>query len=105
MVYIQSMQGSNKGGLLGRRVNEETVAHVLYMIATQPNFRQVPQPGDLEGEYDYWFDDGACKAHRGGQLFVLRDGTHVEVAAPWPVLSLTIRFPDHRVINIQQEPW
>jgi hypothetical protein len=61
------------------------------------------QVGDLEGDYDYWLDGGACKVYTGNMEFVFQDGTIATVAAPIPSLSLNIRFHDGRLVRIQQE--
>ena len=47
--------------LFQTRVTEEAVARVLQCIAEISNKREGRQVGDLEGDYDYWFDGGACK--------------------------------------------
>jgi len=85
------------------RVTEEAVAWVLQLVATIPNKREARQAGDFEGDYDYWFDGGACEVFTGSIKFVFQDGTIATVAAPIPSLSLDIRFPDGRRVRIRQE--
>ena len=84
------------------RVTEGDVARVLQLIAKIPNRREVRQVSDLEGDYDYWFDGGACKMETGSTRFMLQDGTSATVGVlPW--LSLSIHFRDGRRVVIQQD--
>jgi hypothetical protein len=48
-----------------RRVGERAVADILRCIAETPNRRERPDPGDLEGSFDFWFDGGAGKFETG----------------------------------------
>jgi len=89
--------------LFETRVTEEAVAKVLQFIAVIPNKREARQVGDLEGDYDYWFDGGACKVYTGSMEFVFQDGTIATVATPIPSPSLHIRFRDGGRVRIQQE--
>jgi hypothetical protein len=84
------------------RVTEGVVARILHLIATVPNQREAPAVGDLEGEYDYWFDGGACREHTGSMNFVFQDGTIATVVAPVPWLGLDIQFRDGRRVSIRQ---
>ena len=86
---------------LGERVPEEAVASLLQLIAAGPHRRM----GDGTENNEDQFASGACQRYRGGLVFTFSDGTRAEVAAPFPALSLTIRFADGRVVNIQQSPW
>ena len=60
------------------------------------------QPGDLEGDYDFWFDGGAIELITGTTRFVFQDGTIAEVAVV-PTLSLNINFRDGHVVKVQQQ--
>jgi hypothetical protein len=93
-----------KLNIVGQRVNEQAVANILNCIAILPNYREERQTDDLNGDYTYWFDHGACKIMRGGKRFVFKDGTKADLAE-LPLLSLTINFPDGRVVVVQQESW
>ena len=84
------------------RVSEEAVAGILHLIAKKPNRRELPGAGDPEGDFDFWFDGGACKILTGSMEFLLQDGTIVTVAAPIPFLSVHIRFRDGRQVSIHQ---
>jgi hypothetical protein len=89
--------------VFSRRVGERELARVLELVETQPNRRDRPLPEDLDGDFDYWFDGGACRVLTGWQESEFFDGTVVQLAAPVPALSLEVRFPDGRRVRIQQE--
>ncbi len=91
--------------LFEKRVSEKRVAEILDLIATVPNRRSEPLPGDPQGPYDYWFDGGACEVQTGVCVYVLADGTVVDVGDPVPALSVSILFTDGRRVRIQQEGW
>lgn len=97
---INSM--SDAESFFDRRIKEEQVARILQLIATVPNRREVEQPGDLEGDYDFWFDGGAIELITGTTRFVFQDGTIAEVAVV-PTLSLNINFRDGHVVKVQQQ--
>lgn len=84
------------------RIREIDVATVLAMIAAPPNPRSRPQPGDLAGDYDQWFDGGALRVGTGVTTFVFASGVEARVAASLPQLSITISFPDGRTISVEQ---
>jgi hypothetical protein len=96
--------------LFRNRVSEEQVAQVLQLIATMPNRREQPIPGDLPGNFDFWFDGGAGQIITGWNEYTLADGTRVMVGTTF-VLSVTIEFSNGSRIRIQQEsgdvriPW
>ena len=96
--------------LFRNRVSEAQVAHVLQLIATLPNRREQPSPGDLPGRFDFWFDGGAGQVITGWNEYDLADGTRVAVASI-PALSVTIQFANGSRVRIQQEsaavkvPW
>jgi len=93
----------NMPDLFTQRVSEGAVARVLDVLSTTPNRRDTPRTGDKQGNFDFWFDGGACRVQTGRLEFEFLDGTAVHVGAPIPVLSLTIRFPDGRQVRVQQE--
>jgi hypothetical protein len=88
-----------------RRVREEEVADVLHRIATAPNRRDRPIPGDPQGPFDFWFDGGAARVHTGYIEYKFNDGTIATVGAPIPALSVEIEFPNGCRVRIQQERW
>ena len=92
---------SHAQSFLDKRIKEEQVARILQLIATVPNRSEVRGPGDLEGDYDFWFDGGAIQLITGTTRFVFQDGTIAEVAVV-PTLSLHIDFRDGRVVEVHQ---
>ena len=60
-----------------------------------------PGPEDLAGEFDFWFDGGACRQITGYTEYQLADGT-VATNAVTPGLSLSIQFPDGRRVGIRE---
>jgi len=84
------------------RIDESRVAKVLDLIGSPPNRRDHPREGDLAGEFDYWFDGGACRIHTGSQHYVFADGAEAHLAAPAPWLNVNVVFPDGRVVDVVQ---
>lgn len=84
-----------------KRVSEADVVRVLRLVAETPNRRKKPTVGDIAGQFDYWFDGGACRYVTGVTYFELNDGTRCSSAVS-PQLSFTIRFPDGREVSIHQ---
>ena len=84
------------------RLSEEAVAHILTLIATTPNRRTKPLPGDPEGRYDFWFDGGACEFITGWNEYVFCDGTVAQVGSCTAALSVSIRFADGRQVVVSQ---
>jgi hypothetical protein len=89
-------------GPFDRRIGESRVAKVLDLIGSPPNQRDDPREGDLAGDFDYWFDGGACRIHTGSQHFVFADGTEAHLAAPVPWLNVNVVFPDGRIVDVVQ---
>lgn len=77
-----------------KRVSEQELARILELIAQQANRRDRAIPGDVEGQFDYWFDGGACRVQTGSVEFEFLDGTAARLGVPVPSLSLSVRFPD-----------
>ena len=88
--------------LFARRVGEDRVAYVLQLIANKPRRRERAAEGDLAGDFDYWFDGGACKQHTGSEHYLLADGTRAMVAAPATWLWVTIEFSNGEVVSVVQ---
>ena len=87
----------------GQSVGLETVARVLNLIVRPPNKRTSPEPGDLEGNYDYWFDGGACRFDTGSTRYDFSDGT-----VAWggscmdPKHLATVEYPDGKLVTVIQ---
>ncbi len=86
-----------------RRVSEKSVAEILNLIAAPPNLREKPNPGDIEGDFDFWFDGGAAMVETGCVHYRFENGARADVAAPIPALSVTIVFPDGSRVRLKQE--
>ena len=88
-----------------RRVDERAVAEILQWIATAPNQREEPIPGDLQGVFSFWFDGGAGRIETGYVEYQFANGAHATVGAPIPALSVAIGFANGCRVRIQQESW
>ena len=89
---------------LERRVNEQSVAEVLRCIATRPNKRDRPIPGDLPGKFDFWFDGGAARIITGWTEYEFTNGTRAIVGV-LEGLSVTVSFPDGARVRVTQDSW
>lgn len=77
------------------------IAQILHAIATLPNQRTRPQEGDLEGDYDEWFDGGAVRHVTGYNAYEFRNG----VRAWWdvlPYLSVSIELANGARVHVTQ---
>lgn len=84
------------------RVSEELVSRVLWSIHAPPNRRERPVPGDMEGDYSFWFDGGACRVITGSTRYEFRDGTVASVSV-MPRLGVWIRFANGQTVSVTQE--
>ncbi|RJP19937.1 MAG: hypothetical protein C4520_11930 [Candidatus Abyssobacteria bacterium SURF_5] len=83
-------------------INLRDVANILFLIAERPNMRNRPLPGDIDGDFDYWFDGGAVRGVTGTTSYEFIDGTEaMEGVLPW--ISLTIRFANGARVGVHQE--
>lgn len=87
-----------------RRVDESAVAKILMCIANPPNRRDKATPGDLMGNFDFWFDDGAAQMITGWTEYVFADGTCAAVGV-LPGLSVHIQFPNGCGVVVSQITW
>jgi hypothetical protein len=93
------------------RVNVEDVATVLHCIASPPNRRERPSVGDLEGNYEFWFDGGAAiNQTGGGVVYTFANGTHafvydcvIPLPPRPPPLSITIHFSNGVRVTVKEE--
>ena len=93
----------DRGNIFDRRVHEAAVAEILQWIATTPNKRGKPIPGDVQGDFDYWFDGGAFKVGTGYVEYQFTNGARAGVADPTPGLSVGITFANGCRVRVQQE--
>jgi hypothetical protein len=84
------------------RVSAVEVEEILRCIVAPPNRRETPTEGDLQGEFDFWFDGGAYLPMTGSSEYVFANGIRARVAGPVPWLNIEILFPDGRRVDIQQ---
>jgi len=98
-------------GKCGRRreVGAKQVLDILGLMENQPNARRTPQPGDLPGQFDIWFDGGASITHTGTHTeYEFADGTRAvqkyrfgPLSDPdYHVLDLDIAFPNKVSVSI-----
>jgi hypothetical protein len=87
---------------VSKRVSEGQVAAVLRAIAATPDRREKPAEGDPPGDFDFWFDGGACKCHTGSEHYLLADGTTAVVAVPAAWLWVSIAFPGGATVDVVQ---
>lgn len=75
------------------------VGQILARLSSLGSIRRTPEPGDLSGEFDGWFDEGAFRVETGKTIYVFRDFTKVKMGvSPW--LSITIEFANGAVIDV-----
>lgn len=84
-----------------KNVSPGEVARILAIIGDPPNPRKLRQPGDLEGDFDEWFDGGAIRHHTGHTYYTLGDGT-LAVVGVFPWLDVSIRLPDDTQVHVTQ---
>ena len=84
------------------RVPEDRVGKILDIIAAPPGRRNSPGETDLPGDFDYWFEGGACRIHTGSLYFTFEDGTEAHVVFPAPWLNVNIVFADGAVVDVVQ---
>jgi hypothetical protein len=84
------------------RVSEQELSKIVSAIAAV-KLRPTPKRGDLEGDYEAWFDGGAIRYVTGSTEYYFRDGTIASIGIEPEKLTLTVRYSDGRVINILQQ--
>lgn len=87
---------------LPRRVDELEVAGVLALLNGVKETRDRPLAGDLEGEFDSWFDGGAIRVITGYLEYFFRNGAYARVTV-LPKLCLRVRLPDGHTVWIEQD--
>lgn len=80
----------------------ENIARALWSIHAPPNRRERPLSGDLPGDYDFWFDGGACRMTTGSTHYVFADGTTASVGV-LPYVNLQIRFSSGELVHVRAE--
>lgn len=85
------------------RVEVQTVADILRLIASPPNWRNRPTAEDRAGSFSFWFDGGAASVQTGFVEYVFASGARAVQVAPTPSLSITIEFPGGARVEIRQK--
>ncbi len=78
----------------------ENISRVLWSIHAPPNRRERPLDGDLPGDFDFWFDGGACRMVTGSTQYSFGDGTTVSVGV-LPYVHVHIRFSSGEVVQVR----
>ena len=99
---LSASQAAGMSGRRGNRIPERDIAKIVQCIATPPNRRSQPKPGDLNGSFDFWFDGGGARQVTGWTEYELADGIRAKVDAI-PSLSITIDFPNGSRVTIRQQ--
>ncbi|MCM2256787.1 MAG: hypothetical protein NDJ94_14095 [Vicinamibacteria bacterium] len=79
------------------------VSRVLWAIAAMPHRRDRPVAGDLEGDWDFWFDGGACRCTTDVNNFTLQDGSEAWLSTSSLTLRGGVRLPDGKVVTFGEE--
>ena len=79
------------------------VERILELMSTQPNARPIPKPGDIEGNFDTWFDGGAVKHDTGITTYRFADGSVATTSEMTFVWHVAIGLPDGRRIRVSEE--
>jgi hypothetical protein len=86
-----------------RRVSDDEVAEIARLIAfaqNERNRRNRPLPGDLEGEFDQWFDGGAVQWVTGVTRYFFHNGATARTPI-MPPFDTYVYFPDGRSVTIR----
>jgi len=75
------------------------VVRVLTLISDPPNARSTAGDGDIEGNFDLWFDGGAVKHDTGISTWCFADGAKAATGTGlgWRV---SIELPDGRFVEV-----
>ena len=78
------------------------IARILSVMSDPPNARSKPIEGDLQGDFDIWFDGGDVKHDTGMSTYRFLDGTSA-VTGTSLMFSVVIRFPDGTLVQVLQK--
>ena len=94
-----------------RKVNGQQVLDISGLMTNRPNARRTPQPGDLPGTFDSWFDGGASITHTGTHTeYEFADGTRARenyrfgpLSDPeCHVIEIIIKFPNNVRVSLTE---
>jgi hypothetical protein len=80
-----------------------TLGDVLHCIAFPPNKRNRPTPSDVRGQFDFWFDGGACRVVTGWTEYQFSSGVRAIVRVIG-MFSVTVTFPNGSCVHIDEDP-
>jgi hypothetical protein len=75
------------------------IARILILISSTPNIHHHPLPGDIQGDFDHWFDGGAIRIETGFSTYKFNDGI-IATDLDRPFFGLTIEFPNGAHVSI-----
>lgn len=78
------------------------IIHLLTLINDPPNIRNKPKSGDIEGDFDYWFDGGSMRNVTGFTEYLFDDGSHARIPVV-PNLTISIHLAIGKNILLQEE--
>jgi len=84
-----------------KHVSGSEIAEILSLVDNLPNRRDEPIAGDLDGDFDFWFDGGACRFVTGVTEYVFASGAEAS-SGVLPFFNLSISFPDGRTVTVKQ---
>jgi hypothetical protein len=77
------------------------VARILTAMSDPPNPRTMPNRGDLQGNFDLWFDGGAVKHDTGISRYAFTDGASAVTGSSLR-LAVEIELPGGRRIDVTE---
>lgn len=78
------------------------LVHVLSLVARAPR-RTEPRPGDIEGDYDAWFDGGAMSHDTDFNRFHFADGAEAWLGTSSSRLHGGVRLASGEVVTFEQQ--
>ena len=82
------------------QLQQSRVESILAAIAAPPNRRERPVDGDVEGEFDFWFDGGACSYVTGSTHYEFADGATASIPVV-PDAQVRITLPDGETFHVK----
>ena len=79
----------------------DEIARVLSLISHPHHIRDHSRRGDIQGDFDQWFDGGAVRIVTGFNEYKFNDGTTATIPV-LPLLRVFIKFPNGTHISISQ---
>ena len=77
------------------------VGRILTLMSELPDQREEPHEGDLQGNFDWWFDGGAVKHDTGLSTYHFSDGAKACTGTSL-VFSVSIELSDGRRIVVRE---